>query len=104
MSSQQVILDRIAAMIVLHDGITLIDDRQYANTGTLRTLDADLNQVAAVTYEFQRNSCHFGGVNDRVAALWYDNPHAGTAAWVQRSIPDLVTAVVAHLTTGRNPS
>ena len=100
MNSQQLILDRIAATIDATEGITLISDREYANTGTLRTIDtASLHQIAAVSYDFQNGYCHFGPVTDRVAAHWYGQSAEGKASWVKGSIPDLVAAVVTHLTT-----
>jgi hypothetical protein len=80
------------------DGITLIRDPEYANTGTLRTLDRSLRQLGSVTYDFQQNYCHFGPMSNRVAALWYDQPNVnGKAGWVCGSIPDLVDTVVEHL-------
>lgn len=100
MNSQQLILDRIAVAIAEHDeGITLIRDADYANVGTLRTLDADLNQIASVIYNFQTDYCHFGPMSNYVAALWYGRSAEGKAAWVCGSIPELVNTVVNHLTT-----
>ena len=105
-TSQTLILDRITTAIEANEGITLINDRQYANTGTLRTLDADLNQIAAVEYEFNDGYCNFGKMSRRVASLWYGmTDTTGKAAWVTGNIPDLVAAVTEHLlpTTERNP-
>ena len=104
MNSQQLILDRIAAAIGADQNIVLIRDAQYSNTGTLRTLDRNtLRQIAAVSYNFQQGYCHFGPVTGYVAAHWYGKPKSATnAAWVQGSIPDLVTTVVTYLTTERN--
>ena len=103
MNSQQLILDRITAAIEARDGVLLIEDRQYANTGTLRTVNAEtLEQIAYVTYGFYQGYCDFGPMTDRVASLDYDSPSRGTAPWVQRSVPDLVDAVVAHLTGGKS--
>lgn len=101
MNSQQLILGRIAAAFPDDGDILLIRDTEYINTGTLRTLDADtLHQIASVSYSFQGYACHFGPMTERVAALWYDAPHSGTASWVKRSIPELVDAVVTHLKGG----
>ena len=98
MNSQQLILDRIAAAFPEDGDILLIRDTEYINTGTLRTLDADtLHQIASVSYNFKKYVCHFGPVKERVATLWYDDPHTGTASWVKRSIPELVDTVVTHL-------
>jgi hypothetical protein len=98
MTSQQLILDAIATAVGRIDGITLIRDPEYANTGTLRTLDRSLRQIGAVTYDFQQNHCSFGPMGSRVASLWYDQPNvSGKADWVVGSIPDLVDTVVEHL-------
>ena len=97
MTSQELILARIADAVAGDANLTLIHDREYANTGTLRTLDtATLAQVGAVCYDFQQNSCHFGPQGNRVAALRYGMP-ATSKGWVKGSIPEVVDAVVAHL-------
>lgn len=98
MTSQELILSRIKAEF---DGgpLLLVDDRQYANTGTLRTMRAGtLERVASVTYDFQINRCHFGRLSARVASLWYDaEPRDGEADWACHSIPELVNTVVIAL-------
>lgn len=98
MNSQELILGRIRAEF---DGgpLLLVDDRDYENTGTLRTMRAaTLERVASVTYGFQNNCCHFGPMTARVAALWYDAPpRGGEAEWVCHSIPELVNTVVIAL-------
>jgi hypothetical protein len=99
MNSQQLILERIAAAVEA-TGLTLICDAQYANTGTLRALDADLNQIASVEYDFQERYCHFGQMSNYVAALWYGQSAEGKASYVCGSIPELVNTVVNHFTTG----
>jgi hypothetical protein len=98
-NSQQLILERIADKIADDESIILITDRGYSNTGMLRTLDSDsLQQIASVSYNFQSGYVNFGGMSNYVASLSYDSPSAGAASWVKRSIPELVDAVVAHLT------
>lgn len=97
-TSQQLILGRITAAIEADNSVVLVHDPEHANTGTLRTLDANtLVQIAAATYDFQRSYCNFGPVTNRVAAHWYGQSAEGKAAWVKGTIPDLVAAVVAHL-------
>ena len=98
MNSQELILSRIKAEIEAFP-LVIVDDRQYANTGTLRTMRAGtLERVASVTYDFQDNRCHFGPMSARVAALWYDAPaRDGEADWVCHSIPELVNTVVIAL-------
>jgi len=102
MNSQQLILDRIATAVGCppNSRILLLNDGQYGNTGTLRTLDSDtLAQIAAVDYEFSQTGCNFGPFGKRVAAHRYGQP-ATSAAWVYGSIPELVDAVAAHLRGG----
>lgn len=102
MNSQQLILDQIAAAVGTHDGVMLIHDPHWANTGTLRVLDREtLTQIGATTYDFEQNYVHFGPVTDRVAALWYGQSSEGNCSWVKGSIPELVEAVVAHLLNKR---
>lgn len=105
MNSQTLILDRIASAIGADQSIVLIRDPQYSNTGTLRTLDRDtLVQIAAVHYDFQRSYCNFKVGIDYVATHSYGQARTATnAAFVQGSIPDLVTAVVSYLTERTHP-
>ncbi len=97
MTSQELILTRIEAAI--GNDLVFVNDRQYANTGTLRTLNAEtLEQVAAVRYDFQDGDCRFGPSSEPVAALWYDEPRSDChAPWVCGSIPELVNTVVIAL-------
>lgn len=98
MNSQTMILKAIATAVEAHDGVMLIDDTDWANTGTLRTVKRDtLDQIAAVSYNFQSDYCHFGPTNARVAALWYGQSAEGKAAWVCGSISELVAAVGNYL-------
>jgi hypothetical protein len=101
MNSQTLILDRIKEAVEADGKVLLVCDSQYANTGTLRSLDkATLHQIAAVDYDFQQGYCHFGPSAARVAAHWYGRAaKEGEANWVCGSIPELVNSVVAHLTT-----
>lgn len=95
-SMQSLILDRITAAVAAHDGVLLAHDRHYANTGTLRTLDADtLASIAACTYDFQSHYVTFGPMDRRVASHWYDGA-SGTA----KSIPELIDQVTTHLLKG----
>lgn len=98
-TTQQLILDRITARVEADDGVMLVHDREWANIGTLRTLDANtLTQIAAVTYDFQSGYCHFGPGPNRVAAHWYGQSAEGKSSWVYGSIPELVAVVTTHLT------
>jgi hypothetical protein len=99
MNSQSLILTAIEDRVSKR-GLTLLNDRGYANTGTLRVLDSTLRQVGAVSYDFQGGYCTFsvGRTTERVASLWYGQTDvAGAADWVVGSIPDLVDTVVEHL-------
>lgn len=102
MNSQQLILDRIQAGIDAKGGLVLANDAQYANRGHLRVYDAaTLAQVGSAPYDFQQTYCSFGPMSNRIASHWYgEHDVAGKAAWVKGSIPDLVDAIVAHLTAG----
>ena len=93
MNSQQLILERIEQRI--GETLILVNDRQYANTGTLRSLHpTTLEQIASVKYAFQDDYCKFG---NSVASYWYGQSAEGKASWVVDSIPELVDRVVAHL-------
>lgn len=98
-STQDLILDRITELVEAQ-GFTVTNDRQFANTGVLRSLDRlTLTQVASVPYNFQTGYVHFGSNPNYVAALWFNQPRRpGTAEWVCESIPELINTVVAHLT------
>jgi hypothetical protein len=95
--TQSLILDAITAAVEKR-GLTLANDGQWANNGTLRVYDKALNQVGAVSYDFQNNYVHFGPVSNRLAALWYGQSAEGKADWVVGSIPELVDRVVNHIT------
>jgi hypothetical protein len=97
MDSQGLILTAIEKAISRIDGITLIRDPEYANTGTLRTLDRSLRQIGAVNYDFQQGYCMFRYARKPVASHWYGQSAEGKASWVAGSIPDLVEVVVEHL-------
>lgn len=103
MNSQELILQAIAKAVEADENVTLLDDRTYGNTGTLRTVRrATLDHVASVSYDFQSGYCHFGPTTNRVAALWYGQPKKeGQTAWVKGSIAELVDTVVAHLLGGK---
>lgn len=101
MSTQELILGNIERAIAVRNDVILVNDRQYGNTGTLRTYDAAMNHIASLTYEFQRDYCHFGPTAQRVAALWYGQSAEGMAPWVKGSIPELVATVTEHLLGGR---
>lgn len=99
MTTQQLVQEAIErAVHARRPTLTLIDDRQRANTGTLRTYDADLTLVGSVTYDFQHGYCHFGPAADRVAAHWYGQTDmTGKAAWGKGSLAELVAAVADTL-------
>ena len=101
MNSQELILSRITTAVEAVENVLLIHDREYGNTGVLRALDTvTLDQIAAVSYDFQSGYCHFGPSSNRVAALWYGQPRKETSAsWVCGDIAELVNTVVNHLTT-----
>lgn len=94
-STQDLIKSRIVA--AFEDDrcpFLLLDDRQYANAGVLRTVNATtLDHVAEVGYGFQDGYCIFKNKNENVASLWYGRATPGSA----KSIPELIDQVVAHL-------
>jgi hypothetical protein len=106
-TTQSLILERIAAEVTERgDNVVLVDDRAWANRGTLRTFDAaTLDHIAAVSYDFQADNCHFGPIKSPahpggfgwVAAVWYGRPAEGMAPWVKGSIAELVEAVTSYL-------
>lgn len=100
MNSQDLILERIIKTLEGDHELLVANDRQYRNGGTLRTLNPNsLEQVAALSYDFQDNYCNFGPGNHPVAAHWYGQSDEGKADWVCGSIPELINSVVAELST-----
>jgi hypothetical protein len=103
MNSQELILGRIGELVE-GAGFTFVRDADYGNTGTLRTLDEDLRQIAAVDYDFQRKGCTFRPFGGQpIASLTYGESAEGKANWVCGDIPELVNSVVNHLTTRSRP-
>lgn len=98
MNSQEMILHAIATKIAAREDVVLIDDRQWANTGVLRTVTRDtLDHIASLSYDFQSGYCNFGPISNRVASLWYGKSTEGKRSYVKGSISELVATVVAHL-------
>ena len=96
MNSQDFIMKLITARFAGDTSPVLIDDRQYANTGTLRTLHpTTMKQIAATRYSFNDGYCTF---DPDVASLWYDRELTGREVeWVCGSIPELVDRVAKYL-------
>jgi hypothetical protein len=101
-STQQLVLDRVESGIEARTDVVLTHDRHYANTGTLRTLDAEtLEQIAALGYDFQPGYCHFRlpGTATTIACHWYGQPRSpGAGPAMCGSLAELSTAVINYLT------
>ena len=99
MNSQDFIMKLITARFAEDTSPVLIDDRQYGNTGTLRTLHpVTYEQVAVARYDFQNERVIFKVDAGTIAAHWYGEARRpGQASWVCSSIPELVDRVTKHL-------
>ena len=98
MSMQTIILDAIKERVdCTSQGGTLVIDREFANTGTLRYLpNGTFTPINATTFSFQSTYVIFGGSTSetKVAGYWYDG------STKIKTVEELVEIVAANLTTG----
>lgn len=96
-TTQELILEAIRDRVE-KPGLRFVDDRQYANTGTIRVYTTDLGLVGQVTYGFQPERCDFGPMTGYVAVLNYGRARTpGQVEAVCSTVPDLVDRVVTYL-------